>query len=157
MLGNGLLPILIDFGAARLLIAQYSQTVANMLTPGYAPCEQYSNKGQGPWTDIYALGATFYDAMFGKPPPDGLGRIVDDQYKPAVGLGKGQYDAKFLAAIDWALRPLPKDRPQSIKEFRSRINLPVVKMHQHDESSLMRSPPKTSFFDKIRRRQMSMS
>ena len=124
MIANPFRPILIDFGAARLLIAQYSQTVANMLTPGYAPCEQYSNKGQGPWTDIYALAATFYHAISGKPPPDSLERVVSDRCEAAQVIGHGRYHAAFLNAIDWGLRPLPQARPQSVSQWQGAMTWP---------------------------------
>ncbi len=112
-----MIPVLIDFGAARLLVAQHSQTVATLLTPGYAPCEQYSNKGQGPWTDIYALAATLYDAITGAPPPEGLERVVQDNCVPITEAGRGRYDPRFLAAIEWGMSPLPQHRPQSVAQW----------------------------------------
>ena len=124
MIAKPFRPILIDFGAARLLIAQYSQTVANMLTPGYAPCEQYSNRGQGPWTDIYAMAATFYCAITGKPPPDSLERVVSDQCEAASIVGRGRYQAAFLDAIDWGLRPLPQARPQTVQQWQAKMVWP---------------------------------
>lgn len=124
MIAKPLRPILIDFGAARLLIAQYSQTVANMLTPGYAPCEQYSNKGQGPWTDIYALAATFYYAISGKAPPDSLERVVEDHCEAASVVGRGCYQPAFLDAIDWGLRPLPQARPQTVQQWLAKMTWP---------------------------------
>lgn len=122
MLTKALEPVLIDFGAAKLLIAQHSQTLANVYTPGYAACEQYSNKGQGPWTDIYALSASLYEAIAGKPPPDGFERVVEDRYTPAAEVGAGRYSPQFLAAIDWGLKPLPKDRPQSVAEWMKALD-----------------------------------
>ena len=54
-------PVLIDFGAARQAIGAKSRLVTSLVTLGYAPIEQYSNQGnQGPWTDIYVLGAVCY-------------------------------------------------------------------------------------------------
>jgi serine/threonine protein kinase len=64
-------PVLIDFGAARQAMGQKSRSVTAVVTPGYAPIEQYSTRGnQGPWTDIYALGAVCYRAVVGTLPPD---------------------------------------------------------------------------------------
>ena len=60
---------LIDFGAARQVVAEHSQTFSVILKPGFAPIEQYNKKGnQGPWTDIYSLGATLYFALTGDIP-----------------------------------------------------------------------------------------
>lgn len=54
-------PILIDFGAARIDFAKKSESINAVLTPPYAPPEQYgSSATQGPWTDIYALGMVLY-------------------------------------------------------------------------------------------------
>lgn len=114
-------PILIDFGAARQLVAQHSQTFAALLTPGYAPFEQYiaTGKNQGPWTDIYALSASIYELMTGQPPPEAPERAVSDKCVPAAQVGRGRYRPEFLAALDWGLRHLPADRPQSVGEWRS--------------------------------------
>ena len=59
-------PVLVDFGAARQAVGARSRSVTAVLTPGYAPIEQYSSRGhQGPWTDIYALGGVCYQALTG--------------------------------------------------------------------------------------------
>ena len=65
---------LIDFGAARQIVAESSSNLTVVMKPGYTPIEQYTKKGkQGAWTDIYALGASIYYAMTGK--------IIDDPYE----------------------------------------------------------------------------
>ncbi len=63
--------MLIDFGSARGEIASQSKTISALVKPGYSPYEQYAetSRQQGPWTDIYALGATLYHAVTGKRPP----------------------------------------------------------------------------------------
>ena len=78
-------PVLIDFGSARGEIASHSKTVSALVKPGYSPYEQYATttRQQGPWTDIYALGATLYHAIAGKRPPDAPSRMVNDEYVPA--------------------------------------------------------------------------
>ena len=79
-------PVLIDFGSARGEIASHSKTVSALVKPGYSPYEQYAttSRQQGPWTDIYALGATLYHAIAGKRPPDAPSRMVNDEYVPAA-------------------------------------------------------------------------
>ena len=121
MIGNPFTPIMIDFGAARQLVAQHSHTFAALLTPGYAPFEQYvaTGKNQGPWTDIYALAASVYELMTGKPPPEAPERADMDKCVPASEVARGRYRPDFLAAIDWGLRPLPKERPQSVTDWRT--------------------------------------
>jgi serine/threonine protein kinase len=117
------IPILIDFGAARQIVSERSQTFAALLTPGYAPFEQYvaTGQGQGPWTDIYALSATIYEAISGKPPPEAPDRAIMDTCMPAVTVGGSSYRKTFLEALDWGLRPMPKDRPQDVGAWRTKL------------------------------------
>ncbi|MCR5410292.1 MAG: serine/threonine protein kinase [Lachnospiraceae bacterium] len=70
---------LLDFGAARQVMAEQSQSLSVILKQGFAPLEQYQKKGkQGPWTDIYALGATVYTALTGEMLSDPMSRLEDD-------------------------------------------------------------------------------
>lgn len=110
--------MLIDFGAARQAMMSKSQNMTAVLTPGYAPFEQYSSRGkQGPWTDIYAMGATIYQAIAGLRPPDATDRTLDDEYEPLTEMQGIGFSRPFLEAVDWALRLHPDDRPQSIDEW----------------------------------------
>lgn len=113
--------VLLDFGAARLS-ASGENTQADVLTPGYAPAEQYTGGHQGPWTDIYALGATLYWMIGGKKPEAAPARLAGEvQTCPAVELGAGRYGTAFLQAIDWALQPEAAQRPATVQEFAAAL------------------------------------
>ncbi len=116
-------PVLIDFGAARNAIGSRSKSLSAILTPHFAPIEQYSTHGhQGPWTDIYSLGAVAYQCLCGEKPPEATERVRKDPMVPITERANGRADANFLAAIDWALSPDEEDRPQSVGEWRARIS-----------------------------------
>jgi serine/threonine protein kinase len=122
-------PVLIDFGSARGLIASHSRTVSALVKPGYSPYEQYATttSSQGPWTDIYALGATLYHAITGKRPPDAPSRVVHDEYVSAAEAALSSYRTGFLGAVDKALRLEVGERPQSIAEWRGALLAPDPK------------------------------
>ena len=114
-------PVLLDFGAARRVISDMTQDLTVILKPGYAPVEQYGDTDgiqQGPWTDIYALGAILYFAIAGKPPEPSISRLMNDKMISAKEIGKNRYSEIFLDAIDYALKIRPEDRPQSIAAFK---------------------------------------
>jgi serine/threonine protein kinase len=76
-------PILIDFGAAREALGERSQSLSVVMTPGYAPYEQYSRKGnQGPHTDVYGAGATLYRMVTGQKPEPATDRVIEDTLQP---------------------------------------------------------------------------
>jgi non-specific serine/threonine protein kinase len=120
ILANGA-PVLLDLGAARRIIGDLTQVVTVVLKPGYAPVEQYADDGsatQGPWTDIYAIGAVLYFAIVGRAPVASVSRIMKDTLKPLDCATYPGYSEDFLAGIGRALAVKPEDRPQSIAELR---------------------------------------
>lgn len=110
---------LIDFGAARQSLGDKSQSLDVILKHGFAPKEQYMRRGkQGPFTDIYALGATFYFVLTGKRPPDALERADEDEIILPSTLGvKISRDAEEAILI--ALSVQPQDRFQSMAAFKN--------------------------------------
>ena len=129
-------PVLFDFGAAKQTFAERSQTKAAVLTPGFAPFEQYlnSNAHQGPWTDIYATAATFYEAVTGEVPPEAPARTVDDSLVPASQAAHANYRPDFLKAIDWGLAMAPTERPQTVAHWSSQLLASQVMPHQRQAS-----------------------
>ena len=122
------LPVVLDFGAARRVISDMTQAITVILKPGYAPVEQYAetpDMKQGPWTDVYALGAVLHFAVMGKTPVPSVGRMMKDGYQPLAGRTPplAGYSERFLQAIDQSLRVHPDDRPQSMLEMRQLFGL----------------------------------
>jgi serine/threonine protein kinase len=110
--------LLLDFGAARYAMGEHSRSLSVVVTPGFSPFEQYSTKGkQGPWTDIYASGATLYYMLTGNLPESAPDRVLSDtlaepvQLLPDLPLGVNK-------GIMLALRVKASDRPQSIEELK---------------------------------------
>ena len=115
-------PVLLDFGAARRVLSDKSQALTAILKPAYAPIEQYGEAGsvrQGPWTDLYALGATLHYLLLGRPPPPATARTVHDEASSLTTHNVPGCSEVFLHTIDWMLCPRPTDRPQSVAELRN--------------------------------------
>ena len=120
-------PVLLDFGSARHSLGEKTHTLTSMVSPGYAPFEQYVGKSdkQGPWTDIYGLAATLYRSVSGRSPAESMHRseaLLNTQRDAFVGVSEIKpegYSPVFLAAIDHGLAFKATDRPQSIVQWRA--------------------------------------
>ena len=116
-------PVLIDFGAARQQMGEHSKSLTAVLTPGYAPVEQYSNAiPQGPWTDIYALGAVAYAALTGQAPNDAVERMTDDRLPPVEEAAPGTLSRTLTQAVGAALTVNARLRPQDLAAWRAMLD-----------------------------------
>jgi serine/threonine protein kinase len=118
-------PVLLDFGAARRVISDRTQSLTAILKPSYAPIEQYAEMSQlrqGPWTDIYALGAVMHYLLFGQPPAPATARALQDQPDPIAERSVPGVSPRFIEAVAWALAVRPTLRPQSIDELRGALD-----------------------------------
>ncbi|MBN9513082.1 MAG: protein kinase [Alphaproteobacteria bacterium] len=122
-------PILIDFGAARQAMGGRTRTLTGILTPQYAPIEQYALDGkQGPWSDIYSAASVLHHAIAGFPPPDAASRVGNDPYRPLAVTQADRFDSGLLGAVDRGLAFAPDQRPQTIEAWRVLFGaaLPIV-------------------------------
>lgn len=119
-------PVLLDFGAARRVNANRDMT--NIVSPGFAPFEQYHSQGnQGPWTDVYSIGAVMYWMVTGKKPMESASRVKTDGMLPASSLAEAStFGLPLLRAIEWAMTPDEAKRPQTVALFRDAIQGPEV-------------------------------
>lgn len=113
--------ILLDFGTARQAFGERNRGMTTILTPGYAPWEQYHRHGkQGAWTDIYACAATLYHIVTGMVPPEAAERVAQDTLQPPIALVPG-LSPHFSYAVMQALSIDPANRPQTVAEFQGAL------------------------------------
>ncbi len=106
-------PLLLDFGAVHQFASTRRSQKSQVITPGFSPVEQYYSSGYvGPWSDVYAIGATMRACIEGHPPPSAIERHAKDKLKPILKLYKRRYPRHLLEIIDWAMEVDPMLRPQ---------------------------------------------
>lgn len=115
-------PLLLDFGAVHEMMHSRQFQPTQVVTPGYSPVEQLDPGGYvGPWTDIYAIGATMRTCIEGRPPPGAPQRRERDAMRPAASAFRRHYPAALLEAIDWAMEVDPLLRPQHVGALREAL------------------------------------
>ncbi len=133
---------ILDFGATRYAMRDQSQNLTVMIKPGYAPLEQYSSGGkQGAWTDVYALGATFYRALSGKAPSEAPDRLAQDDLVPPSRLNINILPASEAALLK-ALAVHWQTRFQTMEDFqKSVIPKPPEAVIENDKNTRTSSSP----------------
>ncbi|MCB1858552.1 MAG: serine/threonine protein kinase [Gammaproteobacteria bacterium] len=112
-------PLLLDFGAIHHFATSRRHLANQVITAGFSPVEQYYASGYvGPWSDIYAIGATMRACIEGRPPPSAITRHAKDDMRPAVRQFKRRYPMHLLESIDWAMEVDPLLRPQNAKTLQ---------------------------------------
>jgi parallel beta-helix repeat protein len=121
-------PVLVDFGAALPLRQAGSGSLWSFVSEGYAAPEQYfADQREGPWTDVYGLGAIGHRALAGSAPAAALIRAGGARGEP---LAAGAGTRALREAIDWALEPEAADRPQSVTAWRERLVAAIEQAEQ---------------------------
>lgn len=141
--------VLLDFGSAREFSLGATRPMTAMVTPGYAPLEQYGQRARfGTFSDIYALGATLYHLLTGQRPVQATDRASGVELIPphrlVPSISRGVSDA-----VMWAMSIRVDDRPQSVSDFIDAIRRASPGTHgaaaQAGEAAV--APPKTLIVD----------
>jgi serine/threonine protein kinase len=108
---------LVDFGAARSFMAGKTGRMTVILTPGFAPLEQYAEQAKrGAYTDIYALGATLYYLLTGEVPVSATDRASGVRLRSVREINP-MLSERVEKAVMKAMAMRVEERPQSVKEF----------------------------------------
>jgi nitrous oxidase accessory protein NosD len=117
-------PVIVDFGAAAA-IGGAGRAPESEVTDGYAAPEQYLIDGaEGPWTDVYALGAIAYRALCGRAPVPAPARLRGEAMPLAMDLA-GRHAETLCRAVDWALALDVKARPQAVEDWSGALRISV--------------------------------
>ncbi len=115
-------PLLLDFGAAQSYPVQRKKIKSKVLSKGFSPIEQHKDQGEiGPWTDIYAVGASMRACLDGRKPVSAPEREQKDTLVPAMKAFQGKFSEQFLYTIDWAMQMETDKRPGSVREIKEAL------------------------------------
>jgi serine/threonine protein kinase len=129
--------VLIDFGSARAMTTGAGAKQSIIVTPGYAPLEQYaSNARRGPFTDIYALASTLMFALTGKEPVPATDRASGAK-QPTTREQNPAVSKAFSDVLERAMRMRVDERPQTVEEFTKLLE------GANGKGGKTSSPPKT--------------
>ncbi|MFW5442865.1 MAG: serine/threonine protein kinase [Methylococcaceae bacterium] len=116
-------PLLLDFGAIQQYPNLKNTQRTKVVTRGFSPVEQCSGNGDlGPWSDMYAVGASMRSCLDCKTPVSAMDRESKDTMIPAVKAYKRKYPKYLLQAIDWAMQVEADKRPQSVEEMQQALS-----------------------------------
>ncbi len=149
---------LLDFGAARFSFGDETQNIDAVIKPGYAPLEQYSGSGteQGSWTDVYAMGATFYRALTGKLPTSASDRAMGRPLPTIRELGVQIPDTAENAILR-AMSLKPDERYVSIRDFEKDIERAAAELRPAPQPQPQSQPRQQVPVQQVMPRQPNMA
>ncbi|THB71698.1 MAG: TIR domain-containing protein [Desulfovibrio sp.] len=113
-------PILLDFGGARQAVGESSHSMSLLFTPGYSPYEQHQSGGDvGPWSDVYAIGATLYFLLTGQDPVGAVDRGMSDSLQSPRD--KANTSEVVSQAVMTAMAVRIEDRYQDVASLRAAL------------------------------------
>ena len=143
-LRNGHDPLLLDLGAVHLMTTGGS-VGSQVITSGYSPTEQYRLTGDiGPWTDVYAVGASMRCCFDGAVPPPAPERAAADGLVPATRALAGRYTDWLLEIVDWSMQMDPAKRPRDAGELLRALRAHTKDSRQTPAAESSQAPRETN-------------
>ena len=131
---------ILDFGSARSEMDQFNRELSVIVKVGYAPIEQYGGRGkQGPYTDIYALGATFYHLFTSRIPIESTQRVAEDTLEEFSRLRPDLPD-NLKYCIEKSMELTTAKRISSIAEMKNILGLSNASVRMSKEQFPAKTP-----------------